>query len=688
MRLRAGVVLCLLVAIVGVGCRQALAPNADTNLPPETWITAAPQDTITMRDKDGKVIAPEIGKIPVRFHLYWAGSDADGAVVGFYYAVVETLPFDPNGFGILPSLPGPKARDYHFTTRTDSFFIFNVSEETTTRQHAFFIYAVDDKGKADATPARFIFKADDRYPPLPIMGLAPPAPASPDTGSKAIGTTYSIDAGGTLRATTKTYVIRDSLNRETFPSDTVPTASELYFKWRAEPTLAGAYVTGYRYKLNEPLFVPVDSSVHVKNYNTGVGNDAVPAGLSVFTLRALDQAGGKREITRRFQMNFSPDSWFAGPDPALFPLRPDGSRFLQVPNWNSFAGLPGTLLSLDSVNVLPALRPYRRTFFEIYKDRLYAHVENDTVRMNSWVVFPGGGLDPDSPYSVQVDNLDPNLTKHGDIRNTPVLTPANKPNGSPVALTTQVWTVLDPSHGISRFASALPYPVFKPGVPYANPVINGYWGMFQSGKAYAVIRAVDGDGASDGRITDMVAFANRIDTFGGTADEVNLRTRIITFYVNRSPILGRTSPRADTTICSSNFTLILPATDEDPYDPGGLPSSVGGPSESVVLRRMLTLRGKNLADRDTAWTDPQQYYTQIILNWTVPSFFKAGRLILEVQLCDCPSCETNPGQGRCVVTQIPFNYKTPPCPEPARGEAAATNQRPGPTDVKMGSKWP
>ena len=128
MRLRVGVVVCLFLAIAAAGCRQSLAPNADRNRPPETWITAAPQDTLTTKDALGGAIAPDIGRIPVRFHLYWAGSDPDGAVVGFYWAVTETLPVPPADGLPIPSLPGPKASDYHFTTRTDSTFIFTASE--------------------------------------------------------------------------------------------------------------------------------------------------------------------------------------------------------------------------------------------------------------------------------------------------------------------------------------------------------------------------------------------------------------------------------------------------------------------------------------------------------------------------------------------------------------------------------
>src|SRR5262245_46719481 len=114
MRLRVGVVLCLFATILGVGCREALAPNIDNNKAPETWITAAPFDTITVIDGTN----PDINRIPVRFHVYWAGSDYDGAVSGFYWAVVETLPVPPDAESPVPSLPGPKPADYHFTTKT------------------------------------------------------------------------------------------------------------------------------------------------------------------------------------------------------------------------------------------------------------------------------------------------------------------------------------------------------------------------------------------------------------------------------------------------------------------------------------------------------------------------------------------------------------------------------------------
>src|SRR5436190_16002426 len=113
MRWRVGLVLCFLTAYMAIGCREPLAPNIDRNKAPETWITAAPFDTITT-DKGTR---PPVISIPIRFHVYWAGSDQDGAVQGYYWAVTETIPS-------VTRLPGPRASDYHFTTKSDSTFIF------------------------------------------------------------------------------------------------------------------------------------------------------------------------------------------------------------------------------------------------------------------------------------------------------------------------------------------------------------------------------------------------------------------------------------------------------------------------------------------------------------------------------------------------------------------------------------
>ena len=92
MRLRAGLILFFLLVLIPVvgGCRKPLAPTFDRNQAPETWITAAPLDTITLRNGPEPVQTPP-GTIPFRYHLYWAGSDPDGKVAQIYRDIARKV---------------------------------------------------------------------------------------------------------------------------------------------------------------------------------------------------------------------------------------------------------------------------------------------------------------------------------------------------------------------------------------------------------------------------------------------------------------------------------------------------------------------------------------------------------------------------------------------------------------------
>src|SRR5262249_7708299 len=112
MRLRAGLILFFSIILVAGGGRKPLAPTFDRNPAPQTSITPAPLDSLTVKNETGLAPPPVPGVLPSRFHLYWAGSDPDGKVVGFYYAVTETTAVPLPGFAAPPALPGPRASDY------------------------------------------------------------------------------------------------------------------------------------------------------------------------------------------------------------------------------------------------------------------------------------------------------------------------------------------------------------------------------------------------------------------------------------------------------------------------------------------------------------------------------------------------------------------------------------------------
>src|SRR5512140_2725838 len=157
MRWSAGVFVALigLVLVAGTACRKLPTDNNDRNRAPETYLTAAPVDSISNSG---------LTRIPYRFRAQWAGSDTDGEVVGFFVAVTETTVDVTTGRAF--RLPPPKPQDYKFTTARESLFTFDVTEgRGTDREHALYVYAIDNQGKVDPTPAVTHFVARDQNLP-------------------------------------------------------------------------------------------------------------------------------------------------------------------------------------------------------------------------------------------------------------------------------------------------------------------------------------------------------------------------------------------------------------------------------------------------------------------------------------------------------------------------------------------
>jgi len=697
MSIRGASLFCLFLLILGFGCRNPIAPP-DINQAPETWITSAPMDTITTRN--GRPSQSPPGTIPVEYHLYWAGSDVDGTVVGYYWAVTETTTTVPAGVPI-PELPGPKPRDYHFTTRTDTTFIFNVTENAPDRQHAFFIFAVDNKGKADPTPARFIFDAQDRYPPIVIFDVA-----------QSAATMFAQSAPGQppyLIHYVKSITDTVNFNVPTY-KDSVPSNGVLTFHWIGLPSLPGTFVTGYRYKLDEPQFIVTDSSVHSVTYNTGINGDVVAAGAKQFTLRGVDVAGGARQINRRFMFNLSPLTWYAGPDPNAYPYTHlNGQTYVDIPivsaAWNTKGlGLTGSLMHDDSLRVLPALRQPRKTFFELYKNRIYVRSEGDTVDMNSWVAFTSGGFDPDSPYSVIFSPFWPGPPPDTTLMapGTAVVLHPGPANGSPIGFRGVVSTFLTPlGPEVDPSLSSI-YPNFDPNSVLNNTAINGYFPCVSAGKSYALMKAVDayqssGQNAVDDAIPNATAesarqIAEKVDGGGGTAQEIELRKRVLVFYVDKPPYLVPTDvsfyPKADgsTVYPTRTINLNLVGNDDDPYDTaiGAKPGRVGGPSNNIVLRWTITFSGKDMNGAPSSWAPVflQQIVTvgtgilqmqNIVLD---PSLFQPA-VTMHIELCDCRECELVAGQGRCVDFDIPFTVPSGPTAPPAQS-SSSRSELPGP----------
>jgi len=142
----------LLALIAFCGCRAFEPETVIVNRAPETYITGAPQD-----GQGGQF----------HFHVFWAGSDQDGTVERFVWALTdgtiqdpstdedeEDARFDPADFRETLEIG-------HWTTRTDSIFDFQIQQGSiTTADKTFHIVAVDDRGDFDRTPARLYFRSN------------------------------------------------------------------------------------------------------------------------------------------------------------------------------------------------------------------------------------------------------------------------------------------------------------------------------------------------------------------------------------------------------------------------------------------------------------------------------------------------------------------------------------------------
>jgi hypothetical protein len=187
-----------------------------------------------------------------------------------------------------------------------------------------------------------------------------------------------------------------------------------------------------------------------------------------------------------------------------------------------------------------------------------------------------------------------------------------------------------------------------------------------------VARAEDADGALDRRLADAGEarrLADDVDSGRDTSPaSIALRSRVLTFYVDRNPYLDFVAPdffprppeyNGGEVATSPDRTLRLSyyATDPDPLDPIAHPPHPGGPSHSTVLRYTTSITGKNAEGRDTTWLGPpivtgRQLLQTVDLAAEAP-FLVGNDLTLALELCDCAFCEAIPGTGRCVRYEIP-----------------------------------
>lgn len=143
----------LLAAIMGAlvltGCRAFEPEAVVVNKAPETFIIGAPIES---------------GGGYYRFHVFWYGSDLDGRVERFVWALTDTTVQDPDttddeeDLRFNPALNASTLEIANWTTKTDSIFNFKIDQETSiSYDMTLHMVAQDDFGDFDRTPARLYF---------------------------------------------------------------------------------------------------------------------------------------------------------------------------------------------------------------------------------------------------------------------------------------------------------------------------------------------------------------------------------------------------------------------------------------------------------------------------------------------------------------------------------------------------
>jgi hypothetical protein len=449
------------------------------------------------------------------------------------------------------------------------------------------------------------------------------------------------------------------------PHDTVPAQSVAYLRWRP----AGS-------QLGDPTRLDVAASGAGPAVGRGAPADTqtLMPGLNLITVDVPKQAGGGTR-TLVCWGNFVPDTWWAGPDPARWPVSTDGenARAVDVTDWSTFTTSPAwppdgrAYFGPDSFRFLPSTRRplgggRRGTFYEIYANRIYARAEGDTVHRNSIVVLVNGGYDKDSEYVPRVDPADPALPPGfaGDPVRYAVLHTSGLV-GSPIGFRPVIGARLTP-HGIKMMAPLSDlYPVYEPASVFRAPYLARYWLPLPAGKAYALARAQDADGGLDVGIANPITLADAVDGGGGSPAEQAARRKVIVFYVDKAPALvrdGSFRPYDGQAIGTEQWEFRLQGMDLDPFVPWGGPP--GGPTATSNIRFKIALYGKSVTTgADTSWTYVAPTgLPYVVANPLTLSFipggtmaknpFASGDIRVSIEICDCVDCESVPGQGRCV----------------------------------------
>jgi|TARA_R100001591_G_scaffold118581_1_gene142420 hypothetical protein len=237
------------------GCKETISGEFSENQPPTTNLTVE------------RINRGNDFRLSSQIQISWFGSDPDGFISGFEYAINDT-----------------SESNFSFTTKTDSIFILPISSGQQTDDVLFKVRAVDDKGLADPKGASLIYPIVNSTPQVSINTNQSP----PDTLFSVSSFSWNFsDPDGMLNLARTEIAINDTINGWTEIPFTEEDDGQLFISLEVDNTVLGTnqaqVFLGRSYSTlqvnGENLTVPIE----VGSRNT-------------FYVRAVDAAGSTSEI--------------------------------------------------------------------------------------------------------------------------------------------------------------------------------------------------------------------------------------------------------------------------------------------------------------------------------------------------------------------------------------------------------
>jgi hypothetical protein len=172
--------LLLLTSIFWNGCNDTVSGEFSENQPPSTNLT------VERINRDSNF------RLSSQIQISWFGSDPDGFIAGYEYAINDTT-----------------EGNFTFTTKTDSVFILPIEAGQQTDDVLFKVRAIDDKGLADPVGASLVYPVVNSDPEVSINSNQSP----PDTlfSVSSFGWNFS-DPDGLLNIVRTEVAINDTIN--------------------------------------------------------------------------------------------------------------------------------------------------------------------------------------------------------------------------------------------------------------------------------------------------------------------------------------------------------------------------------------------------------------------------------------------------------------------------------------------